>query len=455
MPLEIGLAFFLHRRCYLILELTMVPRHALFALVLPCLILPGNAHAEGPLSTPGDIAWVAISAALVFFMQAGFALLEGGGSRAKNSVNVIMKNYADLCVGALAFWAVGFALMFGANPSGWGGTTGFLYEPASGADAMFFVFQAMFAATAATIVSGAVAERMRFFPYTLASVIVTAVIYAVFGSWVWGSWTDGQGWLARMGFTDFAGSTVVHSVGAWCALAGVLVLGPRLGRYGRAGDVRPIPGHNLPMVALGGFILWLGWFGFNGGSTLAASEDVGHVLLNTHLAGAAGWVGATLMQRMLGAPVLMTHSVNGAIAGLVAITAGCASMTTGFAVLTGLVGGVVMVLGSRLLEAWQVDDVVGAVPVHGFAGVWGTLATGLFYSGDLFNAERVFIQAVGAFSAFLWAFPSALLVFWVLKKIVGLRADTLHEQRGLDFTEHAEIGYPEFQKDLTHGGGQR
>ncbi|ULQ47277.1 ammonium transporter [Flagellatimonas centrodinii] len=430
----------------------MVPRAATFALPLVLLTLPGVAWADGPLSTPADIAWVAISAALVFFMQAGFALLEGGTSRAKNSVNVIMKNYADLCVGALAFWAVGFAVMFGTNPSGWIGTTGFFYDPDTGADAMFFVFQAMFAATAATIVSGAVAERMRFFPYALASVVVTGFIYAVFGSWVWGSWIEGQGWLAQLGFIDFAGSTVVHSVGAWCALAGVLVLGPRLGRYGRAGDVRAIPGHNLPMVALGGFILWLGWFGFNGGSTLAASEDVGGVLLNTHLAGAAGWVGATLMQRLLKAPVLMSHSVNGAIAGLVAITAGCASMNTGFAVLTGLIGGMIMVLGSRLLDAWQIDDVVGAVPVHGFAGVWGTIATGLFYADDLFNPERVVIQAVGAFSAFLWAFPVAWVLFYALKKIVGLRADTLHEQRGLDYTEHAEIGYPEFQKELTHGG---
>lgn len=420
-------------------------------LLLPLAAVPSTALA-GPLEQPGDIAWVCVASALVFFMQAGFALLEGGFARAKNTTNVIMKNMADLAFGALVFWAVGFGLMFGANTSGWIGTSHLLPDALSGSESVFLLFQAMFAATAATIVSGAVAERMRFGPYVIASMIVTALIYPVFGSWTWGSYFGGEGWLRQLGFVDFAGSTVVHSIGGWCALAGAIVVGPRLGRFAPDGTARIIPGHNLPYVALGVFILWLGWFGFNGGSTLAASTDVGIVLVNTHLAGAAGMVGVYLMLTTLGRPVLMTTTVNGAIAGLVAITAGCATMSPSFAIITGLLAGPVMVLGADLLERLRVDDVVGAVPVHAFCGAWGTLAAGLFYAGDLFNFERVAIQLIGIGGAVLWAFPLAWLTFWLLKRTLGLRADTLHEQRGLDYTEHYEVGYPEFQKELLHGG---
>lgn len=420
-------------------------------LLLPLAAAPSTALA-GTLEQPGDIAWVCVASALVFFMQAGFALLEGGFARAKNTTNVIMKNMADLAFGALVFWAVGFGLMFGANASGWLGTSHLLPETLTGSESVFLLFQAMFAATAATIVSGAVAERMRFGPYVIASMIVTALIYPVFGSWAWGSYFGGEGWLRKLGFVDFAGSTVVHSIGGWCALAGAIVVGPRLGRFAPDGTARIIPGHNLPYVALGVFILWLGWFGFNGGSTLAASADVGIVLVNTHLAGAAGMVGVYLMLALLGRPVLMTTTVNGAIAGLVAITAGCATMSPSFAILTGLIAGPLMVLGADLLERLRIDDVVGAVPVHAFCGAWGTLAAGLFYAGDLFNFERVAIQLIGIGGALLWAFPLAWFTFWLLKRTLGLRADTLHEQRGLDYTEHYEVGYPEFQKELLHGG---
>lgn len=411
---------------------------------------PGIAGAEvTPVSGGADIAWVAMAAALVFFMQAGFALLEGGCARAKNATNVIMKNYADLCFGVLAYWAVGYGLMFGVNPSGWFGTNGFLLGSINGSEAVFFVFQAMFAATAATIVSGAVAERMRFWPYVMGSVVLTAGIYPVFGSWVWGSVRDGTGWLAAMGFTDFAGSTVVHSVGGWSALAAVLVLGPRLGRFGRDGSARPIPGHNLPLIALGVFILWLGWFGFNGGSTLAASLDVGTVLMNTELAATAGAVGAMLTLGLTRRPLAAVPILNGGLAGLVAITAGCASMDAPFAVITGAAGGVVATLGAALLERLRIDDVVGAVPVHGFAGAWGTLAAGLFHVDGLFDGARITVQLIGIGAAFAWTFPSALLVFGLLRAVLGLRADTLHEQHGLDYTEHADIGYPEFQSPIA------
>ncbi|MEN8720902.1 MAG: ammonium transporter [Oceanococcaceae bacterium] len=413
-------------------------------------LVPLTAQADdGPLSLPADIVWVSISAALVFFMQAGFALLEGGSTRAKNATNVIMKNYADLCFGVLGFWLIGYGLMFGSNPSGWMGTDHFVMDSEGGSEATFFVFQAMFAATAATIVSGAVAERMRFWPYILGSVAITALIYPLYGSWVWGSFYDGSGWLAERGFVDFAGSTVVHSIGGWCALAAVIVLGPRLGRFAANGQPRAIPGHNLPLAALGVFVLWLGWFGFNGGSTLAASVDVGTVLMNTQLAAVAGVVGALFSMVVARKPIAVLTTLNGGLAGLVAITAGCASMHAGFAVLTGFVGGVVMVAGAALLERMQVDDVVGAVPVHGFAGAWGTLAAGLFYRGDLFNVDRVVTQLLGISVAFLWAFGLATLVFLVLKRVVGIRATTIHEQHGLDYTEHADIGYPEFQASLA------
>lgn len=415
-------------------------------------LLPSLAWAaDDTLVLAVDIVWVSVAAALVFFMQAGFALLEGGASRAKNAVNVIMKNYADLCFGVLAFWLIGFGLMFGSNPSGWIGIDHFAMDALNGSEAAFFVFQAMFAATAATIVSGAVAERMRFWPYVVGSIILTAVLYPVFGSWVWGSFYQGSGWLADLGFVDFAGSTVVHSIGGWCALAAVLVLGPRLGRFGADGSPRTIPGHNLPVAALGIFILWLGWFGFNGGSTLAAGADIGTILMNTNLAAGAGAVGTLLTLGLLLRPVSALTTLNGSLAGLVAITAGCASMSAGYAVLTGLIAGAVMVFSAGLLERLRIDDVVGAIPVHGFCGAWGTVAAGLFYQGDLFNSERILIQLLGIASAFAWAFGTALILFLALRFTVGVRASTLHEQHGLDYTEHNDIGYPEFQNNNASG----
>lgn len=412
-------------------------------------LLPVVGHAAGSetLRVDLDTVWLITAAALVFFMQAGFALLEGGMARAKNAVNVIMKNYVDVCLGSLVFWLVGYGLMFGANPSGWFGTDHFLLGNAEGMDYSLLLFHTLFAATAVTIASGAMAERTLYRGYLLGAIVVTALIYPVFGSWVWGGLYGGQGWLAQLGFIDFAGSTVVHSIGGWVALAGIIVLGPRLGRFGPQGEVREIPGHNLPLIALGGFILWLGWFGFNGGSTTRADVSIGLITLNTHLAASAGAVGAMLAMRLAGQGVLMTLTVNGSIGGLVAITAGCASMQPVFAIVTGLVAGVIVVLGTRLLLAWRLDDVVGAVPVHGFCGAWGTLAAGLFHVDGL-DWLRVGVQGIGIAAGVLWAFPGALLLYWLLQRSVGLRAGTLEQQRGLDFTEHAEVGYPEFQQRL-------
>ena len=390
-----------------------------------------------------NTTWILVAAALVFFMQAGFAMLESGMVRSKNAINVIMKNYTDMCFGALVFWGVGYGLLFGTS-GGWFGTDKFFLTGDGVNEYAVLFFQMMFAATAATIVSGALAERIRFVPYVFAAMVLTGFIYPVFGSWVWNE----NGWLAERGFVDFAGSTVVHSVGGWCALAGVMVLGPRLGRYGEDGEVREIGGHNLLLVAFGGLILWMGWFGFNGGSTLEANSSVGKICLNTHLAGAAGVVGFLVTRVLVGGKLLMTQTVNGGLAGLVAVTAGCATMDPTYAVLTGAIAGCVCVAAMSICEPLRLDDAVGAVAVHGVCGVWGTIAAGLFYAGDLFSMERVEIQLLGIAAAFAWTFPTAWLTFKGVSVITSLRCSSMDEQRGLDFTEHHEVGYPEFGGQL-------
>ncbi len=424
----------------------------IYLLSLCALLFTPSAHAAEARAM--DIGWVVLASALVFFMQAGFALVESGMSRAKNAVNVMMKNYMDGCVGSIVFWLVGFGLMFGANATGWYGMSHFAPHQGEPWDFTFLLFQMMFAATAATIASGAMAERTRYSAYLIGAVVISGFIYPIFGSWVWSGIYGGQGWLAKMGFIDFAGSTVVHSIGVWCALAGIMVLGPRLGRFASDGTPRVIPGHNLALVTLGGFILWLGWFGFNAGSTLAINQSIGLIALNTHLAAACGAVGAMLALRSTSSPVLLSTTVNGSLGGLVGITAGCATMLPGFAMLTGLVAGVVVVLGMRLLDRLRLDDVVGAVPVHGLAGVWGTVAAGLFFTGDLFSWARVSVQLLGAGMAFVWAFPLALALYFILAKTIGLRTSTKDEQRGLDYAEHAEIGYPEFNQSVTFDGAE-
>lgn len=420
---------------------------------LHSLLLPAMAEAQeikALSQAAGDSVWVVTAAALVFFMQAGFALLESGMSRSKNTINVIMKNYLDLCLGTLSFWLIGYGLMFGINLSGWFGGDHFMLDQAGSDEYTFLLFQVMFAATAVTIASGAMAERTRFSTYLVGAFIICGVIYPIFGSWSWGSYYEGTGWLSELGFIDFAGSTVVHSVGGWIALAGIIVLGPRLGRFDEQGRPRAIPGHNLTLVAMGGFILWLGWFGFNAGSTVSADESIGLIALNTHLAASAGVAGSMLTVRLLGEKALMTMAVNGSIAGLVSITAGCASMTPMFAIITGFFGGVIMVLASRMLLSFKLDDVVDAVSVHGFAGAWGTLAAGMFQAGNLFSMEQIIIQLIGIAAGFFWVFPLALLMYLILNRVMRLRIDATGEQRGLDYSEHAELGYPEFQSVKLH-----
>jgi Amt family ammonium transporter len=407
------------------------------------------------LAAAVDTLWLVVAGSLVFFMQAGFAFLESGMARAKNTVNVIMKNYCDMCFGAVAYWMVGYGLMFGSNHTGWLGTSAFALQGVPESDHVAMFFQMMFAATAATIVSGAIAERTRFSAYIIGSVVITGLIYPVFGAWAWGGFHGGQGWLKQMGFIDFAGSTVVHSVGGWAALAALLAVGPRLGRFGSDGRPRQILGHNLTLVALGGFILWIGWFGFNAGSAKAADISLGKIALNTHLGGASGAIGAILSMALVRQRLLMTATLNGSIAGLVAVTAGCHVMDPVFALLTGAVAGSLSVVATRVLERRRIDDVVGAVSVHLVGGIWGTLAAGLFRSGDLFNIHQLGVQALGILAAAVWGFGASVIMYRLIDKVMPLRASTLDEQRGLDFAEHYELGYPEFQQEAVHRGKHR
>lgn len=409
-----------------------------------------------PLLNSHQVLLLGLAGALVFFMQAGFALLESGMARAKNSVNVLMKNYLDMCFGAVVFWACGYALMFGANGNGWLGTSQFLFGGQRSADYVFFFYQMMFAATTATIVSGAIAERAHFKAYIVGSIFITGLVYPVFGAWAWGGWHGGQGWLAQLGFIDFAGSTVVHSIGGWCALAALLVVKQRLGRYAPDGTPRDIPGHNLSSATLGGLVLWLGWFGFNGGSVAllpnAPEGLLGKVLVNTHLGGAGGAIGAVLAASLVRSKVLLTVTINGGVAGLVSVTAGCHVMAPGFALLTGILAGLLVSLAEAVLVRRRIDDVVGAVAVHLVGGLWGTLAVGLFFEGDLFNLQRIGVQLLGMAAAAAWALPVALALYKLIDNTLGLRATPIQEQRGLDYSEHAEVGYPEFQRELVHSG---
>ncbi len=395
-----------------------------------------------------NIAWIIWGGVLVFFMQAGFALLESGSVRAKNTVNVMMKNYTDMCIGGLAFYLVGFGLMMGTNHSGFVGTDHFMPTALSNMDWALMFFQMMFAATAVTIASGAMAERVSFIGYAIAACLICLFVYPVFASWVWGGYFGGTGWLTELGFIDFAGSTVVHSIGGWLALAGILIIGPRLGRFGPDGTPRLIAGHNMTLVALGGFILWFGWFGFNAGSTLSITGNIGLIAVNTFVAAVSSVVGYIVISKTLDKAILLSDSVNASLIGLVSITAGCATTTPVFAVVIGAIASVVYILSTQALLKLKIDDVVSAVAVHGFGGAWGTLAAGLFYTGDLFNLSRLGVQALGVGVALVWGLGLGLVMYKLIDMSFGLKASRLHEQRGLDYTEHAELGYPEFQKQM-------
>jgi Amt family ammonium transporter len=396
-----------------------------------------------------DTVWVLIAAALVMLMQAGFSFVELGLTRAKNSINILMKNFVDFSAGSIIFFVFGFSLMFGEDIGGFIGAVDFMSD-SNAIDGIPFkaslIFQTVFAATAATIVSGAIAERTKFSAYLIFSIIVTAFIYPVSGHWIWGG-----GWLSEMGFHDFAGSTVVHSVGGWVALAGAIVVGPRLGKYSASGKSNVIPGHNLAFGALGVFILWFGWFGFNGGSQLAASgEDnavaISHIFVTTNLSAVAGAMAAMIISWLRYKKPALSITMNGALAGLVAITAGCDIVSPGSALIIGAVSGIFLVFAVEFIDRkLKVDDPVGAIAVHGVSGALGTIMVGLFASeGGLFfggGADLLITQLIGVVAVFVWAFSLGFLLFKLIKVTVGVRVSKEQEEKGLDITEHGEEIY--------------
>jgi Amt family ammonium transporter len=387
------------------------------------------------VGTAVDAVWLLIAAALVMFMQAGFALVEAGFTRAKNAGNIIMKNVMDFSVGGLVYWAFGFALAYGGSTVGGFVAYGdfFFFNDTAMAGSWFF--QVVFAATAATIISGAVAGRVKFTSYLIYTPFVTGLIYPIVTHWVWGG-----GWLAERGFLDFAGSGVVHMLGGVCALAGVIVVGPRLGKYGEDGKPRAIPGHSVTLGALGVFILWFGWYGFNAGSTLAAvGQDIAFPAVTTTLAACAGALGAMFTAWIVVGKPDVGFTLNGVLAGLVGITAGTANISFGLSVLTGLIAGVIMVFSVILLERVGIDDPVGAISVHGSAGLWGVLAVALFS-----DAASLGTQLVGAGAIIAWAFVTSFIVFKLIDLSVGMRVSPDEEREGLDRSEHGGEAYPEF-----------
>jgi len=402
-----------------------------------------------------DMIWLVLSASLVFFMQAGFALVETGLTRAKNATNIIMKNLMDFCIGSIAFWMIGWGLMYGADK--FGGLVGFsdFFRGGMG-DPKFYrdwFFQVVFAATSATIVSGAMAERTQFKSYLIYTFFISAIIYPVSGHWIWGG-----GWLAKLGFHDFAGSTVVHSVGGWAALMGAAVLGPRMGKYvGSNGStsVKAFPGHNIPLAALGVFILWFGWYGFNAGSTLSGmSIDIARVAVTTTLAASAGAVSALLFSWAWFKKPDASMTMNGVLAGLVAITAPCAVVSPGASIVIGLISGVLVVLSVEFIDkVIKVDDPVGAVSVHMVNGIFGTLAVGiwgnvagvsvgLLHGGGI---AQLGVQALGVITVGAWAGGLSLILFLAIKALVGLRVSARDELEGLDLSEHKSEAYSGFQ----------
>jgi len=422
----------------------------LLALLFGVPLLAAAADAE-PMTADAvqnnlNFVWTMVAAFLVFLMQAGFAMVEAGFTRAKNACNIMMKNMMDFSVGALAFWAVGFGLMFGTT-NGLFGTTDFFFSGATGDgeawNYAFWMFQVVFAATAATIISGAVAERTKFSAYMVYSVFVSALIYPIFGGWAWGSLFHGSGWLEGLGFIDFAGSSVVHSIGGWLALAGAIVVGPRAGKFDKNGNVKPIPGHNIPIAALGVFLLWFGWYGFNPGSTTTGDTSIAIIAVTTTLAAAAGAVSSMLYTWFKFGKSDIGMTLNGALAGLVGITAGCANVTAVSAVIIGLVAGILVVFSVMFFDKIKIDDPVGAVSVHGVCGAWGTLAAGLFDSAG-FSLHTVGVQLIGIATCFAWAFTTGFILFKVIDMAIGMRVSKEEELAGLDFSEHGASAYPDF-----------
>lgn len=399
------------------------------------------------LKTNFDILWMIICSGLVFFMQAGFLCLESGLTRTKNSINVAIKNITDFGIATLVYYSIGFGIMYGNSNSGLIGTN--LFFPDFSVERpeipVFFLFQLMFCGTAATIVSGAVAERMKFSAYLIVTAIISSTIYPLFGHWAWGKnlgdWESISGWLGKMGFVDFAGSTVVHSIGGWVGLAAMILIGSRSGKFGENGSVRNITGHNLPIAMLGTLILWFGWIGFNGGSTLSFSAKIPSIIANTMLAAAGGMASALIYGWIRLKYAEATLPLNGALAGLVSITAGCNAVSPLEAMFIGLISGILMFETRILLEKVKLDDAVGAIPVHLMGGVWGTLAVGIFgdleiLSTGLNRMDQIKVQFLGVVSCAGVAFGMSFILLGVINYFYKLRVSETNERQGLNYAEH-------------------
>lgn len=422
-----------------------------------------------------DTLWVVLAAILVFFMNLGFALVESGFARSKNTVNILSKNFIVFAISSLGFLTIGWGLMFG-DGNAFVGLKGLffaagpdnspsvgeayqgVYSAISWAGVPLwtkFFFQLVFCGTAATIVSGAVAERIKYLSFIVFSFLLTMFIYPVVGHWIWGG-----GWLSQLGFLDFAGDTVVHSIGGWAALAGALVLGPRYGKYGKNGEIHPIPGHSLGLATIGVFVLWLGWFGFNPGSTMAADPvAISHILVTTNTAAVTGLLASTVTSWLIIGKPDLGMSINGCLAGLVAITGGCAFVSVGSSVIIGAISGFLVVVAVIFFDKVKIDDPVGAIAVHLVNGIFGTLAIGLFAqdgvagiateNGLFFGGgfSLLLKQLIGVIAAGAFVFPASLLCWFLIKKTMGLRVSLNEEIIGLDLFEHGNTAYPEF---ITH-----
>ncbi|MFC4322332.1 ammonium transporter [Litchfieldia salsa] len=420
------------------------------ALVASSFLIGTAVSADGPtvesVSASLDSTWIMVAAFLVFFMHAGFAMVESGFTRSKNTLNILMKNILTVSIASVLYFLVGYGFMFGSSAGGFIGVDGFALAGVD--DIGFFVFQAVFAATCATIISGAVAERMKLGSYMFLTILMTGLIYPVVGHWVW----QGDGWLTALGFVDFAGSTVVHLTGAIGAIVTVKFLGARIGKYSN-GKVNVIPGSNIPLGALGVFILWFGWFGFNGGSTLAADPElVPHVVATTLLSASCGVLGSAFYSLFRYKRIDASLTLNGALAGLVGITAGTAAVSLVGAIIIGFIAGVILIEAVQFLDrGLKLDDPVGAIAVHGVCGVWGTIAVGFFATeGGLFyggGASLLGVQAIGVLAVIAWTVATVALSIFIMMKVSPIRVSREEEISGLDFAEHGSSAY-EFRDSI-------
>ena len=419
----------------------------LYFMSFSVLLANGEPTAADAIFTVNN-TWMLVATFLVFIMHLGFASLEAGLTQSKNTVNILFKNVSIIAIGILTYAVCGFNLMYPGEFNGYFGFAGFgitnpigsagLIDYAGGAYTYFtdFIFQAMFAATAATIVSGAVAERIKLSSFLIFSTAYVAIIYPIAGSWKWGA-----GWLDQMGFYDFAGSTLVHSVGGWAALVGAILVGSRLGKYGQNGQIKPILGHNMPLATIGVFLLWFGWYGFNGGSVLSADPGgVSLVFVTTTLAAAAGVIGAMITSWYVSKKPDLSMILNGSLAGLVGITAGADVISPMNSVLVGFIAGIIVVLSVIQLDKLKIDDPVGAISVHLVCGIWGTLAVGIFSA-----AHSLYVQALGVVAYGIFCLIGSILIFTILKYSIGLRVSEDEEIIGLDIGEHDMESYAGFQ----------